>query len=84
MIPTRERCGVCHHISPVGFWVPNEIWEAVVHPHYIAAIHCLNCFTSRADEKLIPWDKAIKFYPISFHTHLSAVRGFKLNDERES
>lgn len=67
---TRERCGLCHHISPIGFWVPNEIWDAVVHPHYHEAIHCLQCFTDRADAKLIEWDRDIQFYPVSFVAHL--------------
>lgn len=75
MIPTRERCGLCHAISPVGFWVPDETWAAVVHPSHLHTIHCLRCFTDRADEKLIPWDRDIKFYPVSRATHLADVRG---------
>ena len=75
MIPTRERCGLCHQISPIGFWVPNDVWRTVVHPHYADSIHCLRCFTDRADEKLVEWDKEIKFYPVSRLTHLRDVRG---------
>ncbi len=69
--PTRERCAACQQISPVGFAVSNEIWEAVVHPQFVNSILCLLCFISRADEKLVPWDKAIKLYPVSLYTHLS-------------
>lgn len=67
---TREICGLCHRVSPVGFWVPDEMWSEVVHPHYIAAVHCLSCFIERADEKLVPWDTVIKFYPVSSRTHV--------------
>lgn len=69
-IPTREICGLCHRVSAVGFWVPNDVWSEVVHPHYIASIHCLSCFVERADEKLVEWDSVIKFYPVSLRTHI--------------
>lgn len=68
---TRETCCICGDIIRVGFHVPDEIWEQVVHPSRINDIHCLNCFTRRADEKLIDWDKQIRFYPVSFASHIS-------------
>lgn len=71
--PHREICGLCHRVSPVGFWVPNDIWEAVVHSHYLHSIHCLSCFIERADEKLINWSKEIKFYPVSLRSHIDEV-----------
>lgn len=79
-IPTRERCAACHRISPIGFFVPNEIWEVVVHPSLQDSILCLSCFTSRADEKLIPWDKEILFFPVSFYTHLMLTREMELKE----
>lgn len=63
-------CGVCGNVVRVGFWVPNAIWEKVVHTSRLQDIHCLECFTKRADEKLIRWDEEIKFYPVSFAAHL--------------
>ena len=67
---TRERCGICHKISPVGFWVPNEVWEACVHPRHQNDVLCLSCFISMADEKLVRWDKHIQFYAVSLASHL--------------
>lgn len=71
--PHREICGLCHRVSPVGFWVPNEIWEAVVHSSRMHDIHCLTCFIERADEKLIDWSKDIKFYPTSLKEHITGL-----------
>ena len=68
---TREVCGLCHRIHPIGFHVPGEIWEAAVHPRYRDTIHCLSCFIERADEKLLPWDEHIQFWPVSLRTHLN-------------
>ena len=73
MIPTREICSLCHEVSRVGFWVPNEVWLAVVHPNRIHDILCVRCFTRLADEKNIQWDKDIKFFPVSCYSHSRAV-----------
>ena len=76
--PTRERCAACQDISPVSFAVPNEVWGAVVHPQFSNSILCLACFISRADEKLVAWDKVITLLPRSLATHLSEVVGINL------
>lgn len=70
-IATRERCGVCNRISAVGFWVPSEIWEAVVHPSRLHDIHCLACFADFADAKMVEWSRDIKFYPVSLVLYLA-------------
>ena len=70
-IATRERCGMCHRISSVGFSVPDEVWKAAVHQHWQNDILCLQCFISQADEKLLPWDREIAFYPVSLKAHLA-------------
>jgi hypothetical protein len=75
MIPTRERCQACQQPSPVGFSVPDDVWEAVVHPSLRNSILCLPCFISRADEKLIAWDEQIELFPVSLAKHLREVRG---------
>lgn len=68
--PTRERCLMCQRISSVGFHVPDEVWRACVHPSRQNDVLCLCCFISMADEKLVPWDKHIAFYPVSLRSHL--------------
>lgn len=82
MIPTRERCAACQQPSPVSFWVPDETWAMVVHQFFQNSILCLPCFVSRADEKLIEWEKDIKLYPISLATQLRDVRGMALPGPR--
>ena len=77
--PVRERCAVCQQLSPVSFAVPNEIWNAVVHLSLINSIICLKCFIDRADEKYVPWDKTIKFFPTSRHTMLTEICGIDLS-----
>lgn len=69
-IATRERCGICHRISAVGFWVPNEVWAAVVHHSRLHDIHCLACFADHADAAMVDWAAEIKFYPVSLVSHL--------------
>lgn len=66
----REICSLCHEVSRVGFSVPNKIWKAVVHRSQIEDIICLRCFTRLADERGVQWDEEIKFYPISWITHI--------------
>lgn len=72
--PHREICGLCHRVSPVGFWVPSDVWKASVHHSRINDIHCLSCFIERADEKLIDWSKEIKFYPVSLRSHIKDLK----------
>ena len=68
----REICSLCHEISRVGFWVPNEIWKASVHQSQQNDILCLRCFCRLADERGIEWDKNIKFYPVSWINHINS------------
>ena len=72
--PHREICCLCHEVSRVGFWVPDEIWRAAIHSQYQNSIICLRCFTRHADEKGVEWDKQIKLYPVSWVTHFEQVR----------
>lgn len=66
--PHREICSLCHEVSRVGFWVPNEIWRFSLHKSQWNDIICLHCFTRLADERGVEWNKDIKFYPISWIT----------------
>lgn len=78
MIPTRERCQMCHRYSPIGFHVPDWLWQLAVHPHWQNSILCLGCFIQGADEKLLRWDRHITFYPVSLASHLEEVRGVEV------
>lgn len=65
----REICSLCHRVNRVGFHVPNNVWQAVVHKSNQNSIVCLECFSHRADEKYIEWDKDIQLFPVSLYTH---------------
>lgn len=78
--PHREICSLCHEVSRVGFWVPDHIWKAAVHRSQINSIICLRCFTRLADERSVPWDEEIKFFPVSWITHSRDV--LKIEVER--
>lgn len=67
---TREICKACYQINAVGFWVPDEIWEAAVPERLRNSVLCLGCFTRLADEACLRWDKCIDFSPVSLATHL--------------
>jgi len=79
-IPKRQTCGVCGKTPCQLFHVPDEIWLEAVHPSRQQDIHCLDCFTARADEKLLLWDKDIQFYPVSMRTHIQLIPGVTLDD----
>lgn len=66
--PTRMFCQICGHLHKIDFWVPDEIWDAAIHPRYKDTHICLNCFMERADERMLPWDKEIKLMPCSMAT----------------
>ena len=70
---SREICKICWHVNPVGFSVPDAVWEAVVPLQFRSNVLCILCFARLADEKLIPWDEDIKFYPVSLYTHLDEL-----------
>lgn len=72
--PHREYCGLCGDIIRVGLIVPDDIWERVVHHSRLHDIHCIQCFTRRADEQQIEWDADIRFYATSWVSHERGVR----------
>ncbi len=73
---SREICKICFRVNPIGFSVPDKIWRAVIPKEYQSGEVCLWCFTHLADEKLIPWDNQIEFYPVSMYSHLNNVKDF--------
>lgn len=68
-LTTRERCQMCWRYSPVGFSVPDDIWQASVHPHFQNSPLCVMCFASGADERGVVWCQDIEFHPVSFAVH---------------
>lgn len=72
-IATRERCGICHKVSAVGFHVPDYVWHIAVPGYFRETVMCVACFVSFADERMIAWDKRIDFYPVSLRTHLDGI-----------
>ncbi len=71
---SRELCKLCYHTNAVGFRVPDHIWQAIVPESVRNSVVCLSCFTRLGDEKAIPWDGCIEFYPVSLATHLGIDR----------
>lgn len=67
---SRELCKLCYHVNAIGFQVPDDIWRAVVPYTFRSSIVCLACFARMADERCVPWDKDIEFFPVSFATHI--------------
>lgn len=74
MPPSREICKLCFRVNSVGFFVLDEIWKNAIPPEFHSKVICISCFTHLADEKLIPWDDNIQFYPISMCTHLGNIK----------
>lgn len=65
-IPCRQYCAICGNLYAVDYHISNqEIWDEAIHPHYRGSTVCLECFIRRADEKMLPWDHWITFYPRS-------------------
>ncbi len=71
---SREICRICFRVNPVGFYVPDNIWNDVVPPEHLSSVVCISCFARLADEKLVPWDRDIQLYPVSMYTHLCGVK----------
>jgi hypothetical protein len=71
---SKETCRICFRVNPVGSTVPDEIWKAVIPPELLSAVVCISCFARLADEKLVPWDRDIQFYPVSMCSHLMGVK----------
>lgn len=79
---TREICKVCGDINRIGYSVPDELWFKAVPERYHKEVVCLNCFTRFADENLLPWDREITFYPVSFATHIWEKRTGELLESK--
>ena len=45
---SRQTCKVCGRPDKFNFWVPDEVWAAVVPPAFQRRVVCLYCFDAFA------------------------------------
>lgn len=63
----REICKACWNVNPVGFSVPDPIWQRVTVPlGFQDHVLCIMCFARFADEIALDWSDAIQLYPVSW------------------
>jgi len=72
--PVREICSECGRVSPVGFHVPDHVWEEVMPDDRQHDIMCIMCFARRADRQFVKWDEQIELFPVSKKTHREAIQ----------
>ena len=53
MIPPHQRqtCKACGRRDKLDFWLPDEIWAAVVPPELVNRVVCLACFDEFARQR---------------------------------
>lgn len=78
-VPTRPRCASCRRVIVVDMHVPDELWAAVMRSPD-AGYACVDCFASRADEKMINWAPHITLTPMSLVMQFEVQR--RAADER--
>jgi hypothetical protein len=74
-VPTRPRCACCDAVIVVDIGVDDELWCAVMREKFGPGYVCVNCFASRADEKLIDWAPHVKLTAISFVAQMQVQYG---------
>ncbi len=57
-----EVCRDCGHHMPIGYHVPNEMWEKVVGEDIRL---CITCFDTKAAALGVDWDQDIELFPVS-------------------
>ncbi len=66
MPPTREICKRCGRENPLGFTVPDEVWNKAVPPEYRNKELCILCFDEFATYAGVDWTSTpIEFWPVS-------------------
>lgn len=71
MTQTREICKACWRPNPIGFLVPNKIWNAVVPELLLGGVICIMCFDMFATESGIDWVcPELELFPVSGMMHL--------------
>lgn len=64
-VPTRPRCHYCGGVIVADLHADDDLWEAVMREKFGTGYACINCFASRADEKMIDWAPHVKLIPLS-------------------
>jgi hypothetical protein len=72
---TREICKACGRVNPLGFSVPDGVWNLAT--DHFQFVLCIMCFAQRADEAGLRWDQEIEFFPVSLASH----RGFPFDGD---
>lgn len=54
-----QRCKVCGKRDKLGFYVPDEVWKAVVPEAFQNRVVCLGCFDALASERGIDYAAAL-------------------------
>src|SRR5690606_36929680 len=77
---TRELCKRCWRFNPVGFSVPDEVWNRVVPEEFRNRVLCIMCFDYFATEHGVEWAQCVELYPVSGVMHL---RGQLVSNDAE-
>lgn len=64
-VPTRPRCHCCGDVIVVDYVADDELWCAVMREKFGPGYVCIQCFASRADEKMIDWAPHVQLRPLS-------------------
>lgn len=67
----RETCKRCWRANPLGFHVPDEVWNAAVPLELRGRVLCILCFDELATERGVQWDRDVQLFPVSGITHLT-------------
>ena len=71
LMATRELCKCCYKFNPVGYNMPDEIWNKVVPEEFRNKVLCLTCFDYFATENGVDWTKHIEeVYFVSGAMHI--------------
>lgn len=63
---SRERCKCCGRANPVGFNVPDEVWQASVPDEFKGRVLCIMCFDQFATERGVDWSAhRTEWWPVS-------------------
>lgn len=56
----RQRCKACDRADKFNFYVPDEVWSAVVPEPLQGRVICLGCFDGFAKERAVPYATALQ------------------------
>jgi len=62
----QQTCKVCHRPDKFDFYVPDEIWQAVVPKEYRNRVVCLGCFDDFAAARQVDYATHLAAAPLWF------------------